>query len=107
MKEFLDQQRVRFLLVEGVYGNVLDPERKAWSVSQYGDVFDFEKVTRLLKDLSDEEGIPFLSIQDEVRRRKIPITDLMHFEDYVHLNAAGIKLYSDWVLEKMKSMGWV
>ncbi len=107
MKEFLDQQRVRFLLVEGVYGNVLDPERKAWSVSQYGDVFDFEKVTRLLKDLSDEEGIPFLSIQDEVRRRKIPITDLIHLEDYVHLNAAGIKLYSDWVLEKLKSMGWV
>ena len=107
MKEFLDQQRVRFLLVEGVYGNVLDPERKAWSVSQYGDVFDFEKVTRLLKDFSDEEGIPFLSIQDEVRRRKIPITDLMHLEDYVHLNAAGIKLYSDWVLEKLKSMSWV
>jgi len=107
MKSFLDTQGVRFLLVEGVYGNVLDPTRMAWSTENYGDVFDPEKVTRLLKEFSEREEISFLSIQDEVKRRGIPITDIMHPEDYVHLNADGIKLYSDWVLEKLKSLGWV
>ncbi|GJL78745.1 MAG: hypothetical protein NPINA01_17340 [Nitrospinaceae bacterium] len=107
MKRFLDSQGVRFLLVEGVYGNVLDPERMAWSIDHYGDVFDPEKVTRLLKEFSEREQIPFLSIQDQVKRRRIPITDIMHPEDYVHLNAAGIKLYSDWVLEKLQSLNWL
>ena len=107
MKTFLNSKGVRFLMVEGVYGNVLDPARKAWSVENYGDIFDFDKVTRLLKEFSEQEGIPFLSIQDEVRRRGIPITDIMHPEDYVHLNVAGIKLYTGLVLEKLKSMGWV
>jgi lysophospholipase L1-like esterase len=107
IKQFSDRQGVRFLLVEGVYGNTLDPERMAWSEEKYGDVFDPEKVTRLLKEFSEQEGISFLSIQDEVRRKKIPITDLMHPQDYVHLNAAGIKLYSDWVLEKLKTLEWL
>ncbi len=107
IKQFSDRQGVRFLLVEGVYGNTLDPERMAWSEEKYGDVFDPEKVTRLLKEFSEQEGISFLSIQDEVRRRKIPITDLMHPQDYVHLSAAGIELYSDWVLEKLKTLEWL
>jgi len=107
MKTFLDSKGVKFMLVEGVYGNVLDPKRMAWSVEHYGDVFAPEKVTRLLTEFSEREKIPFLSIQDKVKRRGIPITDLMHPEDYVHLNAAGIKLYSDWVLEKLQSLGWV
>jgi lysophospholipase L1-like esterase len=107
MKMFLEAKGVRFLLVEGVYGNVLDPDRKAWSVENYGDVFDFDKVTRTLKEFSKKEGIPFLSIQDEVKRGGIPITEIMHPEDYVHLNTSGILLYSGWVLEKLKSLGWV
>jgi len=107
MKMFLKVKGVRFLLVEGVYGNVIDPDRKAWSVEHYGDLFDFDKVTRILKEFSRKEGIAFLSIQDEVKRRGIPITEIMHPEDYVHLNTSGIKLYSDWVLEKLKSLGWV
>jgi lysophospholipase L1-like esterase len=107
MKNFLNSKGVRFLIVEGVYGNVLDPDRRAWIVENYGDVFDFDKVRRLLKEFSEKEGISFLSIQDEVRRRGIPITDIMHPEDYAHLNASGIKLYSDWVLEKLKTLGWI
>lgn len=107
MKELLDRQGVRFLLVEGVYGNVLDPKRMEWSTNNYGDVFDSEKVTRLLKEFSEQEEIPFLSIQDEVNSRGIPITDLMNPEDYVHLNASGISLYSKFVLEKLKSLDWI
>ena len=107
MKRFLDSRGVKFLLVEGVYGNVLDPQRMAWSVDQYGDVFDPLKVTHLLDDFARQSEIPFLSLQDEVRRRGIAIGDIMHSEDYVHLNAAGIRFYSERVLEKLKSLGWV
>ena len=107
MKAFLDQKQVRFLLVEGVYGNVLDPERMAWSVEKYGDVFDFGKVTRLLKQFAEQKGIAFLSVQEQVKERGIPITDIMHPQDYVHLNASGIRLYSSLVLEKLKSLGWI
>ena len=107
MKEFLDQQEVQFLLVEGVYGNVLDPKRMAWSVETYGDVFDFGKVTRLLQDFAQREDIAFLSVQEVVRERGIPTTDIMHPEDYVHLNSSGIRLYSNLVLEKLKSLGWI
>ena len=107
MKAFLDQQDVRFLLVEGVYGNVLDPKRMAWSVEKYGDVFDLGKVTRLLTEFAEQKGIAFLSVQEQVKERGIRITDIMHPQDYVHLNAAGIRLYSSLVLEKLKSLGWI
>ncbi len=107
MKQFLVGQGIRFLLVEGVYGNVLAPARKAWSTQEYGDVFDFEKVTRLLKEFSDTNGIEFLSLQEKVKSNNLRITDIMHPEDYVHLNAEGSRLYSDWVLEKLRSLGWI
>ena len=107
MKAMLDERNVGFLLVEGVYGNVLDPDRKAWIVQEYGDVFDFGKVTRLMDDFTRENGIQFLSVQDKMQERHIPISDVMHPEDYVHLNAEGVRLYSDWVLEKIRSLGWV
>ena len=64
-------------------------------------------MTRLLKAFSEEEEIPFLSIQDEVKRRDLQIADIMHPEDYVHLNTEGIRLYTDWVLKKLKFLGWV
>jgi lysophospholipase L1-like esterase len=98
---------MRILVVEGIYSPVLDENRQKELVQIYGDEFDFEKVTRILENHTEENGIAFLSLPRVITERQITVRELMYRSDSVHLNREGILFYSHAVVDKLRSLHWV
>jgi lysophospholipase L1-like esterase len=98
---------IRFLLVEGIARPVLDLHQRAEVVKIYGDVFDFDRVTRALEEHSLREGYEFLSLPRLVRERGLDVRELMHPQDTMHLNAEGARLFSAAVIERLEALGWL
>ena len=107
MNRFLKEKGIRFLVVEGVFKYSVDAAGKAEMIRRYGEIFDFDRVTGTLQRFCNRERIPFLSLQQIVKARKIPIHNLMHKEDRMHFNAAGIRFYAAEVTDKLRDLGWL
>ena len=106
MHRFTRERDIEFLLVEGVYKPALDTPLRQHVLDAYGDQFDFQKVSGLLSDYSQETGINFLSLQDLVRSGGINIDQILHVEDTMHLNRKGVELYASVIAERIRKLGW-
>ena len=106
MHRFTRERDIEFLLVEGVYKPALDTPLRQQVLDAYGDQFDFQKVSKMLSDYSQETGINFLSLQDLVRSEGININQILHVEDTMHLNRKGVELYATVVAERIRKLGW-
>lgn len=107
LDQFVKSHSMKFLVVEGLYKPVLDEKMKKKIIKSYGDIFDFEKPTQKLQDYFQEKNIEFLSLPKIVKEQNIPVEILFHREDNMHLNERGIELFSDSVVRKLRSLGWV
>ncbi len=106
MHNFARERDIDFLLVEGVYKPALDTPLRQQVLRAYGDQFDFEKVTGLLHDYSEEAGIEFLSLQNLVRSGDVDIDEILHSEDTMHLNSKGVELFAAVIAERIQELGW-
>jgi lysophospholipase L1-like esterase len=104
---FARERGIHFLLVEGIERPVLDEIQRAEIVDIYGDQFDFDRVTVALEEHSVTAGYEFLSLPRLVRERGLDVRTLMHPHDSMHLNAAGAKLFSTAVIERIRTLGWL
>ena len=107
LRDFAQSQKMKFLLVEGLYKPVQDEWSQKRIIREYGEVIDFAKVTTLLGDFCRAERIAFLSLPTAIDSRGVAVSTLMHPDDAMHLNAAGIRLYSEVVVEKLRALKWV
>lgn len=98
---------IQLLLVEGLYRPALDQAMRQQVLDAYGDQFDFDKVSRMLADMSDGNGIEFISLQRMVRDRKMDVRGLMHPEDTMHLNAMGVKFFASAIAERITAKHWL
>ena len=98
---------IHFLLVEGLYRPALDAAMQGVAHEAYGDQFDFDKVSELLSEHSVIAGYDFLSLPRLVRQRGLDVRQLMHPQDTMHLNAAGIRLFASAVIDKIREKGWL
>ena len=101
------QRNIHLLLVEGLYRPALDKKMRQQVLDAYGDQFDFDKVSRTLAEISLQEGIEFLSLPKVVHDRGLDVRDLMHPEDTMHLNAAGVRVFASSVVERVRRLGWL
>jgi len=101
------ERNIHLLLVEGLYRPALDESMRQQVLEAYGDQFDFDRVSRALADLSASEGIEFISLPGIVRERGMDVRDLMHPEDTMHLNAAGVRLFASAVADRIRALGWL
>ncbi len=106
MHEFTRERDIDFLLVEGLFKPALDTPLREQVLDAYGNQFDFEKVSGLLRNYSKEAGIEFLSLQSLVRSRGIDINEILHSEDTMHLNRKGVELYASVIAERIRKLGW-
>lgn len=106
MHRFTREQAIEFIMIEGVYKPALDTELRQRVLDAYGDRFDFEKVTALLRDFSEESGFEFMSLQDLIRTRGIDVDEILHPEDTMHLNRDGVELYAATIAERIRKLGW-
>jgi lysophospholipase L1-like esterase len=106
MHQFTHDRGIEFLLVEGMYKPALDTALRQQVLDAYGDQFDFNKVSRLLRDFSEEAGIEFVSLPSLVRSRGIEIHQILHVEDTMHLNRKGVELYASVISERIRDLGW-
>lgn len=100
-------KEMKFLLVEGIYRPAVDRGLQEELIEAYGDRFDFSQISRRLGCFAEKNGIAFLSLPEAVEARQAPVRDLMHREDYIHLNREGIRFFSHAVAEKLKALGWL
>jgi hypothetical protein len=98
---------MRFLLVEGLYRPAVDRGLQKEIIGAYGDLFDFRQVSARLADFAQKSGIAFLSLPEAVEARHLPVENLMHREDFIHLNREGIRFFSQAVVEKLNALGWL
>lgn len=94
LQKTVEQKKMKFILVEGLFIYAVDPDAKAEMIGRYGDIFDFGQVTEILKDYAHHHKIPFLSLNEVIIKDGLKAKDFTHSEDYIHLNKAGIKLYT-------------
>jgi hypothetical protein len=107
LDQFARSRGIRFLVVEAIYRQAYDDEARAGILATYGDQFDFDKVTRTLAAYAEERGIPFLSLPERGRAQGVPIEDIMHPEDNLHLNGVGNRLFARWLYEELNTLGWL
>jgi lysophospholipase L1-like esterase len=107
MQEEAAARGARFLVVEDIYRPVLDAEARQEVTAGYTDEFDFDKVTRYLEAFTRESGIAFVSLAAEATARGLRAEDVMPPSDTIHLNAAGIRLWSSVVQGSLESLGWL
>jgi lysophospholipase L1-like esterase len=98
---------MRFLLVEGLYKPMTDPETRRSIEYVYGDVFDPDKLTEILDSHCRREGIAFLSLPRVAAEGEIDTGELMHPRDNMHFNACGTQFFADAVASKLAGLGWV
>jgi len=101
------ERKVHFLLVEGLYRPALDDATRRVVLDAYGDIFDFDKVSRVFTEHSMATGYEFLSLPRLVRARGIDVRGLMHPEDAMHFNAEGNRLFAAAVVERIRERGWL
>lgn len=106
MHQFTRERDIEFLLVEGVYKPALDTPLRQQVLDAYGDQFDFEKISKLLSNYSEEAGIEFLSLQSLVRSGGTDIDQILHVEDTMHLNRKGVELYASVIAKRIRKLGW-
>jgi lysophospholipase L1-like esterase len=106
LARFAQSRGMRFLLVEGVLRQAYDEAAGARVRAIYGDVFDFDQVSRELARFAAERGIPLLSLPRRWRAEGVPIEAIMHREDNLHLNGGGARLYARAVAEELRRLGW-
>ena len=82
---YVKENGMKFLLIEGLYRPALPGKMQEKAIEEYGDIFDFNKVTRILENFSLEHGIDFLSLPKIVRAQSLPVSSLMHKEDSMHI----------------------
>lgn len=107
LNNFVEENGMKFLLIEGLYRPALPGIMQDKVTEQYGEIFDFNKLSKTLEEFSKKQGIEFLSLPKIVKERKIPASGLMHKEDTMHLNRDGISVYADAVANKLRSLGWL
>lgn len=107
LNKFAKESGAKLLLVEGIYRPSLPGVMQDEVMKAYGPIFDFNKITNLLEEFSLKEGIEFLSLPKIVKEKNISVSSLMHKEDSMHLNHNGIFLFSNSILKKLNSLGWV
>jgi hypothetical protein len=107
LDDFVRSNGMRFILVEGIYRPVLDRGMRDRLIAEYGDIFDFDRVTRALEDHSRAHGIEFLSLPRTARDQGIEASDLMHNEDNMHLDRRGIRFFAGSVVDRLHELGWV
>jgi hypothetical protein len=101
------ERNIRFLLVEGLYRPALDDAMRRVVFDAYGDIFDFDKMSRIFTEHSVASGYDFLSLPRLVRERRIGVRGLMHPEDAMHFNAPGVRLFADAVVERIRQRRWL
>jgi lysophospholipase L1-like esterase len=107
LKDYVEENGMKFLLVEGIYRAAIDPEMQKTLVGKYGDVFDFDRVTRSLDDYALSKDIEFVSLPRLAKEQGLRASDLMHSEDNMHLDRRGIVFFSDAVVQKLNTLGWL
>jgi lysophospholipase L1-like esterase len=98
---------VRLLVVEGIFQPAQNEALRSDVIRRYGDVFDFDKVTRILEQRLTEEEIPFSSLARAAKASGLRPSELTNRGDPVHLNKDGIALYAQTVAEKLRALGWL
>jgi len=107
MNQLARSNGMKFLLVEGLYRPAVDGDIQKEIIETYGDLFDFHQVTRRLENFAQKNGIPFLSLPGAARAQNVKAAALMHPEDYIHLNRAGIRFYARAVVGKLEDLDWL
>ena len=75
MSNYSDEYGIRFLLVEGLYRPALDPQMQQQVHDAYGDQFDFDKVSRILAEFTNDQGIAFLSLPRLVAEQGLDVRE--------------------------------
>ena len=107
MKEYVESQGMKFMMVEGVSHPSVDEKMQSEVVEVFGDNFDWDKVTNILEEYSTANNIEFLSLPQLAKSKGIPITEIMHDEDYWHLDKNGIRFYAKLLVDKLDALGWL
>jgi lysophospholipase L1-like esterase len=101
------ERGMRFLLVEGLHRPVVDMAHRQKYIEIYGDVFDFNRVTKALDNYANGQGIAFLSLPRWVMARGRDGSELMHPEDHLHVNREGSRVFAEAVAARLREMGWL
>ncbi len=107
LRKYVESQGMKFLLVEGVYRPILDEHMQAKVIEKYGALFDFEKVSEMIKEHCESNQIELLSLPTLAKTNHISASDIMHVEDNLHLDERGIHFYAEAVAKKLHALGWV
>lgn len=104
LNRFTRARGMQLLVAEGIYRPVLVEGSRDALIKRYGDVFDFDRVTRQLDELTTTEGIPFVSLPREAARRGLDPRQLMHPQDTMHLDRRGIALWAEAVATAIEEL---
>lgn len=107
LNEFVSDEGKKFLFVQGLDKPQLSERRRQLMVQTYGDVFDFEKISKKLHALCIENDIPYLDMAKVVRTKNVSVDELMHPVDDNHFNNTGAVFYAECVVERIDSLGWI
>jgi len=107
LNDYVKENKMKLLVVEGVYTLALDVNEQHQLIQRYGDKFDFEKVSGILEEYTGENEIAFLSLPALIKDQNINVKELMHRTENTHLNREGILFYSRAVVDKLRSLHWV
>jgi lysophospholipase L1-like esterase len=107
LRDYVESRGMKFLLVEGIYRPIIDDHMRSTVTKKYGEVFDFDKVSEILKAHCDSNQIELLSLPELAKIRNITASDIMHAEDNLHLDARGIRFFAEAVVEKLNALGWI
>ncbi|MCA9402816.1 MAG: SGNH/GDSL hydrolase family protein [Candidatus Omnitrophica bacterium] len=97
----------KVLIVEMPYRPVLTEEGRERLRKVYGDQFAFDKWSAALARIAEENGVPILSLPQVIRDEKVPVDEIYHPEDQLHINARGIGVYADAVVRRLRALGWL
>lgn len=104
---FARARRMKLLVVEGIYRPAWDDRAKSRLIDYYGDIFDFDRVTRTLQSHCLSNDIAFLSLPVRMNERGLRPSDLMHRQDNMHLDSRGVRFFAEEVAEKLAALGWI
>ncbi len=98
---------MKLLVVEGLYKPVLDKRLKKQFVHQYGEIFDFDKVSRTLENFTRKNKIAFLSLPRLLQDSAVQVETLFYPRENIHVNKEGIAFSAHAIVEKLYSLLWI
>jgi hypothetical protein len=107
LNDLTQNHGMKLLVVEGLYKSVIEKEKQEFSIQQYGDVFDFDKVSRILENFTSKNKIDFVSLPRLLRDSSIPVETLFHRSENIHVKKEGIEFSSRAIVEKLRSLHWI